>query len=49
MTRNLTVANLVLKFQPELFTGVALNEYNSYGTWLSGCGKYFMFSAKKVS
>jgi hypothetical protein len=35
--------------QPQLFTDVALKDYNSYGKWLGGCGKYFMFSATKVA
>jgi len=36
------------KFQPKLFNGDKLNKYNSYGKWISGCGKYFMFSENKV-
>jgi hypothetical protein len=38
----------LFKFQPKLFNGDNLNKYNSYGKWISGCGKYFLFSANKV-
>jgi hypothetical protein len=33
----------------QFFEGLALKNYDSYGDWIGGCGKFFMFSATKVS
>jgi hypothetical protein len=42
---------LILKpstVQSSLFQNGALMEFDSYGKWVGGCGKYFMFSQDKV-
>jgi hypothetical protein len=34
--------------QKTLFTGTALNDFHSYGTWTNGCGKNFLYSNETV-
>jgi hypothetical protein len=34
--------------QSNLFINDKLMDFNTYGTWIGGCGKFFMFSSEKV-
>jgi hypothetical protein len=34
--------------QSSLFSEGALMDFDSYGKWIGGCGKFFMFSKEKV-
>jgi hypothetical protein len=34
--------------QSSLFSGGGLMNFNGYGKWVSGCGKFFMFSSENV-
>jgi hypothetical protein len=31
-----------------LFEGSSLSNYHSYGKWIDGCGKFFLFSKKNA-
>jgi hypothetical protein len=37
-----------LQLQSSLFSEGSLKDLNTYGSWVSGCGKFFMFSTEKV-
>jgi hypothetical protein len=39
---------LAMIIQASLFSGGGLMNFHSYGKWVDGCGKFFMFSTEKV-